>query len=151
MSFWTNVSPTGAIRDFAQVWKENPYRWRTLAVAMAMTAGLLIIAIPKSERVPPRPPKVTYISTFEEGRTRAQIEASNVAHQKIEDKLAAIEQKREDYRKQLYEELGRATFVDVDAMKKQIAKDKAAQKKADEARAAQNMARIEEQQDSAGE
>ena len=149
-SIWRDASPTGAIKDFAQVWKGNPYRWRTLAVAIAMTTGLMIFAIPKSERIPPRAPKVTYISTYEPGRTRKEIMASNIAHQKVEDKLEAIEKEREDYRKHLYEELGRATFVDVDAMKKQIAEEEAAQKKADEARAKQNMARIAEQQDPAG-
>ena len=45
MSFFRRVSPTGAIKDFAQVWKGNPFRWRTLAVAMAMTAGLMTIEI----------------------------------------------------------------------------------------------------------
>ena len=150
MAYWRNISPTGAIRDFAEVWKGNPYRWRVLAVAMALTAGLMLAFIPKSERVPPAHPDVTYISTFEAGRTREQIMASNVEHQKIADKLIAEEKAREEYRKQLWETLGRATFVDVDSMKKQIAKEEAAQKRADAERAAQNQARIEEQAGAAG-
>ena len=150
MSFFRRVSPTGAIKDFAQVWKGNPFRWRTLAVAMAMTAGLMTIAIPKTERALPRHWNVTYVTTFDPNRSREQIMQSNLDHQKVEDKLKAIEQEREDYRRQLYEELGRATFVDVDAMKKQIAEQEAAQKKADAARAAENMARIKERAGPAG-
>jgi hypothetical protein len=155
MSFWRNslwrdASPTGAIKDFAQVWSSNPYRWRVLAAAMAMTAGLMYLAIPKSERAPPVRADITYISTFESGRTRAQIIASNLASQTAVDKLSADEKARAEYRKQFWESLGRATFVDVDAMKKQAARDEAAQERADAERAARNQARIDEQAHAAG-
>ena len=146
MSFWNHVSPTEAARDFAQLWRDNPYRWRTLAVAMAMTAGLIILVIPKTERAPPAKWNVTYITTFAPGRTRAEIMASNIEHQKLQDELAAQEKERENLRKQFYEELGRATFVDVDAMKKRMAEQEAEQKKAD----AEHLAPIEEVQGPAG-
>ena len=45
-TLWRDVSPTGAIKDFVEVWKGNRYRWRTLALALAMTGALLYIALP---------------------------------------------------------------------------------------------------------
>lgn len=148
-SLWRDASPTGAVKDFVQVWNGNPHRWRTLAAATAMTAGLLYIAIPQTERAPPPKPKITYISTFEAGRTKEQIIASNIAHQKVEDEIRAQEDKRAEFNKDAWEAIGRATFIDVDSMKKQAAQKEAAEKKADEERAADNMARWKEQQSAA--
>ncbi|HEX7711137.1 MAG TPA: hypothetical protein VF418_09360 [Sphingomonadaceae bacterium] len=149
-TLWRDVSPTGAIKDFVEVWKGNRYRWRTLALALAMTGALLYIALPATVRAPPPHPDITYISTLDENRTRAQIMASNIAHQKAEEKVVAAEQRQAEDRKKFWEAIGRATFIDVDAIKKKAAEDAAAQKKADEQRAAENMARWKEQAGSAG-
>ena len=132
MSFFRKVSPTGAVKDFLEVWTGNPYRWPVLAVAMGFTTVLMVIVIPKSEIVPPDKPEITYITTFEPNRTDAQIIASNIANQKKQDKLRAEEAQQEETRKNLYRELGKATFIDTDSMEKQIAKDEAADKAAAE-------------------
>jgi hypothetical protein len=150
-SIWRDVSPTGAVQDFVEMWKGNPYRWRTLAAAIAMTTGMLIIAIPATQRAEPRHPDIIYISTFDEGRTRAEIEASNIAHQKAEDKIRAARKQVEDEKLKLAEDLGRATFIDVDKFKKEREANEAAQKKADAKAVARNMARLKEQQGAAGE
>jgi hypothetical protein len=149
-SLWREVSPTGAVRDFIQVWNENPHRWRTLAVAIAMTAAMLIVFAPKTEYAPPREPEITYISTFESGRTQQQIIASNLTHEKQEQAIRAQEAKREELRRQVWEAIGRASFVDVDSLKKQAAQDEAARKQADAQIAARNQARLEEQAKAAG-
>ncbi len=133
MSFWKNVSPTGAARDLKEVWSENPYRWRVLAVAVAATTGLMIIAIPESQRIEPRKPDITYITSFEPGRTDEQIIASNIANQEKQDAIRADQERRAEFRKDMYRQLGRATGLDVDAMEREIAQEEAAEKRAEEA------------------
>ncbi len=129
MSFWSNISPTGAVKDFSQVWHDNPYRWRVLAVSIAATLGLMIVAIPESQRAEPRPPQVTYITSFAPGRTDEEIMASNLANEEKQAALQAERERRAEFRKELYRQLGRATGIDVDAMERKIAQDRAAEER----------------------
>ena len=69
--------------------RPNPYRWRVLGVSVAATFALMVVMIPESERIEPRPPEVTWITTFQPDRTDAEIIASNIENQKRKDKLAA--------------------------------------------------------------
>lgn len=126
MSFFRKISPTGAARDFVTVWTANPYRWPVLAAAMGVTLALMILIIPRSEIVPPDKPEVTYITTLPDNRSDAEIIASNIENQKKQDEIRKQEAEQEEYRKDLYRAVGKATLVDTDAMEKQIAKDKAA-------------------------
>lgn len=148
-TLWQDVSPTGAVRDLIEAWKSNPYRWRTLAVAIAMSAAMLIVFAPKTEYAPPAEPEITYITTFAPGRTHAEIVASNIAHQKQEDALRAQEAQVEQDRRKVWEAIGRATFIDVDAMKKKADEEAAAKKKADAELVARNAARLKEQSSAA--
>lgn len=133
MGFWRNVSPSGAVGDFANQWSGNPYRWRVLAVSVAATTGFMILAIPESERIEPQQPKVTYITSFAEGRSDAEILASNIANQqRKEERLAELE-RREERRKEIYRQLGRATGLDVDAMERQLEEEAAAEASATQA------------------
>lgn len=135
MSFWKDISPTTAVKDFRQVWTENPYRWRVLAIAMAITTGLMAMIIPKSERAAPERPTVTYITAFAPGRSDDEIIASNLENMKKQEAIRADQEKRAEFRKQMYRELGRATGLDVDAMEREIAEEQAAEKRAAEAEA----------------
>ncbi|MCB5426618.1 hypothetical protein H0274_15255 [Altererythrobacter sp. CC-YST694] len=137
MAFWHNVSPTGAVKDFAHLWRNNPHRWPVLAVSIAGSVGLMAIIIPKSERIIPRQPEVTYITTYAAGRSDAEILASNLANQKKQDVLRAQEAEREEYRKNLYRQLGRMTGVDVDKMEREIKQEQAAEEAAIKAKAEQ--------------
>ena len=76
-------------------------------------------------RIPPAPPEVTYISTFEDGRSDAQIQASNAANQAVQDRLRAEQRRREEEAKDAYRALGRASGMDVEAMERRIAREKA--------------------------
>lgn len=78
-------------------------------------------------RIPPAPPEVTYISTFEDGRSDAEIAASNRANQAEQDRLRAEQRKREEEAREAYRALGRATGIDVEAMEREIAREKAAE------------------------
>jgi hypothetical protein len=120
-SFWSNVAPAEGLRGLAQVWRDNPYRWRVLAVSIVLTAVMLYGFLPPNERADPAKPDVTWISTFEPGRTDAEIVASNLANQKIKEKNEAEKAKLAEERKQFYRELGRASGFDVDALEKEYA------------------------------
>jgi hypothetical protein len=107
-----------------------------LALAVLMTVGLLYQFTRERVRIPSRPPEVTYISTFEPGRSDAQIAASNRANQAEQERLRAEQAQREEKAKDAYRALGRATGIDVDAMEREIAADKTRDEKADTAVAA---------------
>jgi hypothetical protein len=129
MSFWHHVSVGGALSGLTEQWRANPYRWRTLAVSIAITGSAFYLFVPPNERVPPKPFEVVYVSTLEDGRTDREIEESNRANQEVQDGYRAIEQQRIQLRKDLAEALGRATGIDVDRMKAEAAREEAAAKR----------------------
>lgn len=124
MSFWRRISPRGAIADFIEEWRRpQPYRWQILGVAVALTFALMMLFIPKSERIPPARPDVTFITTWEAGRTDEEIEASNLANQKRKDEAAALAAERQARRREAFRALGRASGFDVDELERQFADD----------------------------
>ncbi|MGX7953389.1 hypothetical protein ACWPM1_12580 [Tsuneonella sp. HG249] len=76
-------------------------------------------------RIPPAPPQVTYISTFDEGRSDSEIMESNRANQAAQNRLRAEQRQREEEAKDAYRALGRASGLDVEAMERQIALEEA--------------------------
>jgi hypothetical protein len=135
MRFMRNISPVGALADFRAVWNNNPYRWPVLALAILTTTGILSVFIPKSERIPEAKPKITYVSTFEEGRSDEEIRAANIENQKKLDELATWEAEQEEARKEIYRTLGRMSGMDVDKMERDIKEQEAAEKAANDAAA----------------
>ncbi len=134
MSYWRNISPRGAVDDFVHEWRRpNPYRWRVLGVSVAATFTLMVVMIPDSERVEPRPPKVTWISTFAPGRTDAEIIASNIENQKHKDQLAAERAERAERKKEAARALARASGFDPDELARQFGDKPAATAKPAEA------------------
>ena len=128
MGLWRRISPRRAVEDFAGEWRQpTPHRWQILGVAMAATFAILMAFIPDTERGPPPRPEVTYITTWAPDRTREEIVAGNIANQQRKDERAARLAEREERRKELYRQLGRATFVDVDAMEAELEGDRAAE------------------------
>ena len=105
-------------------------RVSVLAIAVLITGALLYQFTRERVRIPPPAPEVTYISTFEPGRTDAEIAASNLANQKEQDRLNAEQARRAEEAKNAYRALGRATGIDVDAMERDIARDNAQDHKA---------------------
>lgn len=118
-SYWRNVSPKGAIEDFVTVWRENPYRWRVLAVSIALSGTMLYGFLPETEHAPPERPTVTYISTFDPNRTDAEIVASNLENQKVKERMEAEAAARAERRKERARALARATFLDPDELERQ--------------------------------
>ena len=105
-------NPTGGIRDFWEfVRRPVPYRWPIWGMSALCTFGLLFLIIREEVLVPPEPPKVSFISTFAEGRSEAEIVASNIANQKRKERLAAEQAARDEEVKEMYRQLGRATGI----------------------------------------
>jgi len=128
MSFWRRISPHRAAADFANEWRQPaPHRWKVLGVSIAATFAILMVFVPKNQRIEPRPPEITWITTYAADRTDAEILASNIANQRRQEELAAQRAAREERRKELYRALGRATFVDVEEMEAEIAREGGAQ------------------------
>ena len=124
MSYWRRLNPRGGLDDFLDYWRQpTPYRWQILGVSVALTFTLMVLFVPENQRAEPRRPEVTYISTFEAGRTDEQIRASNLVNQRRQDELRARRAALEERKKEMYRRLGRATGVDVDAMEERIARE----------------------------
>lgn len=125
-----DVSPVGGIGDFVQQWKQpTPYRWQILGVAVAMTFAMITLLVPKTERAPPEKMQVTWINSWPENRSEKEIIASNIANQKRKDAEAALEKQREEFRKDFYRKLAKASGMDPDELEREYAQKDAAQVK----------------------
>lgn len=134
MSYFSRLNPAGGIADFwAEFRRPNPYRWPILLVSFLITGSIFSLIIWDEYRMPPERPKVTYISTFAEGRTDAEILATNEANQRVQDELRAEEEARAERRRDIYRSLGRATGIDVEAIDERVARERAAEQAAREA------------------
>ncbi|WP_120077644.1 hypothetical protein [Aurantiacibacter odishensis] len=139
--FFRRVSPRRAVTDFHEQWKQpTPHRWQILGVAIAATFCVFMLFIPDSQRGEIAPPDVMYISTFEEGRSEGEIIASNCANQELKNEIQAAIAANEQARREMYEALGRATFIDVDSMKEEIAEEQAAEQPEDTGPTAEELA-----------
>lgn len=119
-------NPVTGIGDFwAEFKKPTPYRWPVLIVSALITGSLIYVFGQERYYVPPERPSVTYITSFEPGRTDAEIQQSNEENQRNQDAIRALEQRQIERRQELYRQLGRATGLDVDAMEAEIAAEEA--------------------------
>ena len=123
--FFKSISPRRAIGDFATVWRSSgQHRWSVLGVSVALTGSMIYLFAPANVRVPPEPPEVIWISTWEEGRTQRQIILSNCRNQQLKDELEARLAARAELRRDIYKALGRATFIDVDAIEREAEEER---------------------------
>ncbi len=135
MSYWRNISPSGAIGDFVHEFtRPNPYRWPIIGVSLAATFTLFSVMWNEGGEGPPPRPEVTYITTFAPGRTTAEIIASNEANQRRKAEAAAEQAARDERVKSLYRTLGRVSGMDVDKIEREAAVEREQAKQAEEAR-----------------
>lgn len=128
---WRQVSPRGAVRDFIEVWREaGRNRWRIAVLSAAMTTGIFSVMIQEGAVGPPRRPTIDYITVWDPHRSDAEIMASNIANQKHKERLAAEQARRDEEVRNIYKTIGRASGMDVDAIEKQAAADRAAEARA---------------------
>ncbi len=120
MRFKSRYNPAGGITDFVEYFRQpTPYRWPILAASCLMTFTLLFWVTQEETFVPPERPKVVLISTFAEGRTDAEIRATNIENQRIKELRQAEREAAFGRKVDAYKALGRATGLDVDAIEAQ--------------------------------
>ena len=135
MRYRTRFNAVGGISDFLQEWrKPTPHRWPILGAAFLMSGSLFFWLTQEQYYYPPEQPKVTYITTFAEGRTDEEIRASNLENQRLKDERAAEQAELLERRRELYKEVGAATGLDVEAMEARIKEEEAAEAAAERAR-----------------
>ena len=141
MRSFQRYNPTTGMADFwAYFRRPQPYRWPILAASAIPIIITLVWANSEAVLVPPERPKVMYISTLEPGRTDEEILASNIANQAEQDALRAEREAIEARKRELYRSLGAASGMDVDAMEREAAAERARAAAADEARRAEILA-----------
>ena len=125
-----NVSPMGGIGSFVEHWKQpTPYRWQILGLSVALTFTMMVLFAPKTERAPPEKAQVIWINSWSEGRSERDIVASNLENQKRKEANAALQKEREEFRRQFYRKLARASGMDPDELARQYGAKDAAQAK----------------------
>ena len=129
----SRFNPGPGVADFWEyVRQPQPYRWPILFASIVPIGLILWWATGEQVYVPPERPQVTYITSFAPGRSDEEIVASNEANQARKDALAAERAEIEARKRDMYRELGRATGLDVDAMERQIAEERAREEAAKE-------------------
>lgn len=136
----SRFNPSSGIADFwNQIRRPQPYRWLFLAMSILPVAGMLYWGMNSTSYGQPERPKIEYITTLDEARTDAQIAAENRANQELKDLRAAEEARIAEAKRNMYKALGKATGMDVDAIERKAAAERAAE----EATAAAKGARPE--------
>lgn len=131
MSYLTKFNPAGGAADFWHEFRRpNPYRWPILIVSCLISFGILSMVMWEEYRMPPERPTVTYITTFADGRTDAEIAASNQVNQRLKEEREVAAQARLERQRDAYRAIGRATGMDVDAIDERIARERAAEEAA---------------------
>ncbi|MFZ1741373.1 MAG: hypothetical protein WAT93_00875, partial [Pontixanthobacter sp.] len=126
MSLISRLNPKDGISDFwSEFRRPNPYRWRILAVSIAMTAGLLWMIAQERVDGPPVPYEVEFITSFAPNRSDAEITANNLENQRKKEEMAALLEQNEERKKELYRALARASGMDPDKIEAEAAADKA--------------------------
>ena len=129
--YWKHVRPTGMFADFIAVWKQaGQNRWRIALVSAACTYGVFHVMSNQGGQAPHPPPKVTYITSWEAGRSDEEIIASNIQNQKVKDILEAEQAERDEQVKDVYRALGRASGMDVEKIERDAQAEREAEEKA---------------------
>lgn len=133
--FFRNVSPVRAVKDLWQILgAPSEFRFRSLALALAVTFGIFSVMWQQGGRGLPRPPEVIYFESWRADRSDAEIIAGNIeATKKARAEAAAEEARAEDVRK-MYKAVGAATGLDTEAMDRQGRAEREAAKRAADAR-----------------
>lgn len=125
---WRDVSPGGAIGDFMTVFRlAGKNRWRNALLAALPPLGIFVIFANEEVRGLPPPPKVTYITSWRADRSEAEILKSNIENQNLQDRLEAEQARREAEVREIYKTIGRYSGMDVDAIEKKAAAERAAE------------------------
>ena len=126
MRFMSRYNPAGGIADFWEyIRRPIPYRWPILGLSCLVTSTLFFWFVTEHTFVPPEPPKVTYISTFAEGRSDAEIRRTNLENQKRKEERQAERNEVTQKKRDIYKALGEVSGMDVASIEKQVEAERA--------------------------
>ena len=129
MSFLRNINPVGALADLRSVYREaGPARWRYAALAALCTFGIFGIMANQNWVGERRLPEITYINSWPANRTEAETKAFIAANQKMKDAREKAQAQSDAEAQKLWMAVGRASGMDVDAIKRRAEADAAAEK-----------------------
>lgn len=138
----SRFNPKPGILDFWNEFrKPNKYRWPLLAAATVPFIMIFYALGGETVYGEPERPTIDYVTTFDPGRTDAEIMASNLANQELKELREAEDERIAQRKRDLYKALGAATGMDVEAI----------EKKADAERAAEEAAEAKRQEEMFGE
>jgi hypothetical protein len=142
-TFFRQVNPRGAIRDFIEVWRQGGRnRWRIAALSAATTIAIFSVIVQEEAVGPILRPHIDYLTVWDPHRTDAEIIASNIANQTRKEQLAAEQARRDEEVRNIYKTIGRASGMDVDAIDKMPTAEREAEARAAARRAAAYKAPI---------
>lgn len=120
MSIFRDVSFAGAGSDLiAFLRTPRQHRWLLALLACGPPAFIIMLFnLDLLDTSKPGPPEVTYIESWPEDRSLAEIVKSNLERQKIKDE-------QEERAREAYKALGRATGMDVDRIEREAEETRA--------------------------
>lgn len=136
MSYWQKISPSGAIADFRDIFRDAGFkRWPIAVLSAAITFGMFAGLALESWTMPRALPEITYITSWPADRTAAETAAFIKANQKVKEEREAAYEAYEKEGRDMWAKLGKASGMDVDKVQKQAEADRAREKAAEQARA----------------
>jgi hypothetical protein len=147
----SRFNPAGGIADFwNEIRRPHPYRWPILFVSALPAAFMIWWGVNSTVYGEPERPTIEYITELDPTRSEAEIMAENRANQEIKDLRAAEEERIAEEKRALYKALGKASGMDVEAIERKAAAERAAEKAAADKRRAEAQAAAKTQE-SAGQ
>ena len=129
MSFMRNINPTGAIADLRSVYRDaGPARWRNAVLAAFCTFGMFAIMATQNWVGERRLPEITYINSWPADRTEAETRVFIAANQKKKDAREKAQAESDAEAQKLWMAVGKASGMDVEAIKQKVEADAAAAK-----------------------
>ncbi len=136
-----NINPTGALADLRTVYREaGPGRWRYALLAALCTFGTFAIMATQNWVGERRLPEITYINSWPADRTEAETKAFIAANQKKKDAREKEQAASDAEAQKLWMAVGKASGMDVNAIKQKAEADAAAEKARADALSAKNAA-----------
>ena len=122
------LNPISAMGDLGkELSRPHPHRFKIMAAAASVTLGLFSVIWQEGGAGIPLPPKITYVQSFEPGRSEAEIVAGNVAATKASRAVEAEEAASAERVRQMYKTLGRVSGMDVDKIEAEAKADREAE------------------------
>ncbi|WP_017672100.1 hypothetical protein [Blastomonas sp. AAP53] len=116
MGFFRDISPIRAVGDLKTYWfDQQDHKWRFLLAALAATSTIFAAFFSESGfEVEWKRPEITWVTSFEPGRSDTEIAAENVANQERKERLEAERLAREEERKAQYRRLAEQFGMDTE-------------------------------------